>query len=72
MFEIEPKMIDEALTDDDWIIAMEEELHQFTKNDVWALAPRLENKSIIGTRWVFKNKLDKQGKVVRNKVRLVA
>jgi len=46
---IEPKMIDEALMDNEWIIAMEEELHQFTKNDLWTLIPKSENKSIIGT-----------------------
>jgi len=64
--------IDEALANDDWIIAMEKELHQFTRNNVWTLVPKLENESIIGTRWVFRNKLDEQGKVVRNKARLVA
>ena len=58
MFEIEPKMIDIALTDDDQIIAMEEELHQFTRKDVWTLVPKLENKNIIKTRWVYRNKLD--------------
>jgi len=39
VLEIKLKMIDEALTDDGWIIAMKEELHQFTKNDVWTLVP---------------------------------
>jgi len=39
---------------------MEEELHQFTKNDVWTLIPKFENKNIIGTRWAFENKLDEQ------------
>ena len=68
--EIEPRMINEALTNNDRIIAMEEELHQLTRNNVWTLVPKPENKSIIGTIWVFRNKLDKQGKVVRNKARL--
>jgi len=72
MSEIKPKTIDEELPDDDWIITMEEELYQFTKNDVWTLVPKPKNKTIIGTRWVFRNKLDEQGKVVRNKARLVA
>jgi len=48
--EIEPKTIEEALTDDDWIIVMEEELHQFTKNNDWTIVPKPQNKSIIGTR----------------------
>jgi len=51
---------------------MEEELHQFTRNDVWTLFPKPENKRIIGIRWIFRNKLDEHGKVVRNKARLVA
>ena len=51
---------------------MQEELNQFTRNDVWDLVPRPENYPIIGTKWVFKNKLDEHGNVVRNKARLVA
>nr|KYP55303.1 hypothetical protein KK1_001512 [Cajanus cajan] len=50
---------------------MEEELHQLERNDVWTLVPKLEHQSNIGTKWVFKNKLHEQGKVVRNKTRLV-
>lgn len=51
---------------------MEEELHQFTRNGVWKLVHKSKSKSIIGTRWVLKKKLDEQGKVVRNKARLVS
>ena len=70
--EIEPKTIEEALTDDDQIIGIEEELHQFTRNNVWTLVSKPTGKNIIGTRCVFKNKLDEQGKVVRKKIMLVA
>jgi len=49
-----------------------EELNQFQRNDVWDLVPKPQHKNIIGTKWVFKNKLNEQGEVVRNKVRLVA
>lgn len=69
---IEPKTIDEVLTNDDKIISMEEELHQFTINDVWTHVPNLENKSIFGTRCIFRNKLDEQGKMLRNKARSIA
>ncbi|KAK2398040.1 putative mitochondrial protein [Trifolium repens] len=69
---IEPKNIDEALSDDGWIVAMQDELNQFQRNDVWDLVPRPTHKNIIGTKWVFRNKLNEQGKVVRNKARLVA
>ena len=48
--EIEPKNIEEALVDNDWIMAMEEELNQFTRNDVWILVPKPPHKVIIGAR----------------------
>jgi len=69
---IEPATIDEALSDDGWILAMQEELNQFQRNDVWDLVPKPQQKNIIGTKWVFRNKLNEQGEVIRNKARLVA
>ena len=50
---IEPKNPKEASTDDSWILAMQEELNQFTRNDAWELVPRPENKTIIRTKWVY-------------------
>ncbi|GKD45232.1 hypothetical protein Tco_1269877 [Tanacetum coccineum] len=69
---IEPKNINEALKDKSWVIAMQEELNQFTSNDVWELVPNPKNMAIIRTKWVYRNKLDKNGIVSRNKARLVA
>jgi len=51
---------------------MHEELNQFARNEVWTLVPRTSEMNVIGTKWVFKNKLDGQGVIVRNKARLVA
>ena len=69
----EPKNIKEAILDPDWVKAMQEELEEFERNKVWRLVPRpAEGKSIIGTRWVFRNKVDESGIVVRRKARLVA
>ncbi|GJZ95119.1 zf-CCHC domain-containing protein [Tanacetum coccineum] len=68
----EPKNVNEALTDDSWIVAMQEELNQFIANDVWELVPQPMNMTIIGTKWVFRNKLDENGIVSQNKTRLVA
>jgi hypothetical protein len=51
---------------------MKEELSQFERNKVWNLVPNNQGKTIIGTRWVFRIKLNKEGKVVRNKASLVA
>ena len=50
---------------------MQEEFHQFKRNKVWHLVPQPEDRSIIGTKWVFRNKLDEFGTVTRNKARLV-
>jgi hypothetical protein len=69
---IEPKDIDEALQDLDWVNAMHEEFNNFTRNQVWTLEERPKGARVIGTKWVFRNKQDDQGIVVRNKVRLVA
>ncbi|GKB09402.1 retrovirus-related pol polyprotein from transposon TNT 1-94 [Tanacetum coccineum] len=69
---IEPKNVKEAIQDESWTMAMQEELNQFKANVVWSLVPPLENQTIIGTKWVFKNKLDENGVVSRNKARLVA
>ncbi|GKA70455.1 retrovirus-related pol polyprotein from transposon TNT 1-94, partial [Tanacetum coccineum] len=69
---IEPKNVNEALTDDSWIVAMQEELNQFIANDVWELVPQPRNMTIIGTKWVFRNKLDENGIVSRNKARCLA
>jgi hypothetical protein len=70
--QIEPKKVDEALQDESWVSAMHEELHQFTRNDVWTLVPCPTEQNIIGTMWIFKNKTDEHGTVVWNKTRLVA
>ncbi|GKC87520.1 retrovirus-related pol polyprotein from transposon TNT 1-94 [Tanacetum coccineum] len=69
---VEPKNIKEAIQDESWTMAMQEELNQFKTNDVWCLVPPPKNQTIIGTKWVFKNKLDENGVVSRNKARLVA
>ena len=51
---------------------MHEELNNFTRNEVWTLEERPKGARVIGTKWVFRNKQDDQGVVVRNKARLVA
>ncbi|KAI4387969.1 hypothetical protein MLD38_000351 [Melastoma candidum] len=68
----EPQGIDDALDDPNWILAMQEELNQFERNKVWSLVPRPNDRSIIGTKWVYRNILDESGNVIRNKARLVA
>ncbi|GJX71462.1 retrovirus-related pol polyprotein from transposon TNT 1-94 [Tanacetum coccineum] len=62
---------DETLEVDEVIIAMQEELNQFVANDVWELAPHPKSTTIIGTKWVYRNKLDENGVVSRNKARIL-
>ncbi|KAJ9561989.1 hypothetical protein OSB04_007149 [Centaurea solstitialis] len=69
---VEPLKVVDALADPDWFIAMQEEINQFLRLKVWRLVPRPEGKSIIDTKWIFKNKKDEDNVVVRNKARLVA
>ncbi|KAL6319674.1 hypothetical protein AAG906_026733 [Vitis piasezkii] len=63
---------DQIIVDENWMIAMQEELNQFERSEVWELVPRPSNQSVIGTKWVFRNKMDENGIIVRNKARLVA
>ena len=51
---------------------MHEELNQFVRNDVWELVPKPKNVHVIDTKWIFKNKTDKDGKIIWNKSLLVA
>ena len=48
--QIEPKSLEEALQDSNWITTMQEELNQFEYNEVWTLAPRKHEMNIIGTK----------------------
>nr|GEX62137.1 putative ribonuclease H-like domain-containing protein [Tanacetum cinerariifolium] len=67
----EPKRVHQAPKDPSWIEAMQEELFQFKMQKVWILVDFPHGKRAIGTKWVFRNKKDERGIVVRNKARLV-
>nr|GFB30003.1 retrovirus-related Pol polyprotein from transposon TNT 1-94 [Tanacetum cinerariifolium] len=64
--------VQQTLRDADWVSAMQEELNQFARLKVWRLVHRPEGKSVIKTKWIFKNKKDESSLVIRNKARLVA
>ncbi|GJU20019.1 putative ribonuclease H-like domain-containing protein [Tanacetum coccineum] len=70
--EQEPTKIAQALDDESWVEAMQEELLQFKIQKVWTLVDLPYGKKAIGTKWVYRNKKDERGIVVRNKARLVA
>ncbi|GJY97296.1 putative ribonuclease H-like domain-containing protein [Tanacetum coccineum] len=69
---VEPKKVTQALTDPSWIEAMQDELLQFKLQKVWTLVELPYGKRAIGTKWVYRNKKDDRGIVIRNKARLVA
>nr|GEW79643.1 retrotransposon protein, putative, unclassified [Tanacetum cinerariifolium] len=68
----EPKNIKEAMADSAWIEAMQEELHQFDRLQVWELVDKQFGKTVIKLKWLWKNKKDEDQTVIRNKARLVA
>jgi competence CoiA-like predicted nuclease len=68
---IEPFRVEEAVKDSEWVLAMQEELNNFKRNEVWSLMPR-SKQNVVGTKWVFRNKQDEYRAVTKNKARLVA
>nr|GEY46570.1 hypothetical protein [Tanacetum cinerariifolium] len=67
----EPKNIKEAMADSAWIEAMQEELHQFDRLQVWELVDKPFGKTVIKLKWLWKSKKDEDQTVIRNKVRLI-
>lgn len=68
----EPKNIREAMAENPWIEAMQEELLQYLLHDSWELVERPLDKRVLDLKWLWKNKLDEEMTVIRNKARLVA
>ncbi|GJZ81768.1 putative ribonuclease H-like domain-containing protein [Tanacetum coccineum] len=68
----EPKRVSKALSDLAWVEAMQEELLQFKLQKVWVLVDLPKGHRAIGTKWVYRNKKDERGIVIKNKARLVA
>nr|GEV66137.1 putative ribonuclease H-like domain-containing protein [Tanacetum cinerariifolium] len=72
LLQMEPKKVAQALDDESWVEAMQDELLKFSLQKVWRLVDLPYGKKVIGTKWVYRNKKDERGIVVRNKSRLVA
>ena len=68
---VEPQSVYEAQEDENWVQAMNEELDQIEKNNTWELVDRPKDKNVIGSKWVFRNKMNEEGQILRNKARLV-
>ncbi|GJS27930.1 retrovirus-related pol polyprotein from transposon TNT 1-94 [Tanacetum coccineum] len=68
----DPKNIKEAMVDSAWIEAMQDELHQFDRLQVWKLIDKPLAKTVIKLKWLWKNKKDEDQTVIPNNARLVA
>ncbi|GJU27856.1 hypothetical protein Tco_1166477 [Tanacetum coccineum] len=64
---VEPKNIKEAMADSAWIEAMQEELHQFDRLQVWELVDKPFGKNVIKLKWLWKNKKDEDQTVIATK-----
>nr|GFB60723.1 hypothetical protein [Tanacetum cinerariifolium] len=69
---IEPKTYKEVLTQSCWIEAMQEELHEFERLEVWELVPRPDKVMVITLKWIYTVNLDELGGILKNKAHLVA
>ncbi|GJV41111.1 putative ribonuclease H-like domain-containing protein [Tanacetum coccineum] len=69
---VEPKNFKSAVTEDCWFQAMQDEIHEFDRLEVWELVPPPDCAMIIALKWIYKVKLDEYGDVLKNKARLVA
>ncbi|GJR48717.1 putative ribonuclease H-like domain-containing protein [Tanacetum coccineum] len=55
---VEPKNFQSAATEDCWFQAMQDEIHEFDRLDVWELVPPPDSAMIIALKWIYKVKLD--------------
>ncbi|GKA40388.1 retrovirus-related pol polyprotein from transposon TNT 1-94 [Tanacetum coccineum] len=69
---VKPKNFKTAITEDCWFQAMQDEIHEFDRLQVWELVPQPDCVMIIALKWIYKVKLDEYGDVLKNKARLVA
>ncbi|GJZ70684.1 retrovirus-related pol polyprotein from transposon TNT 1-94, partial [Tanacetum coccineum] len=69
---VEPKKFKQAMTEPSWIDAMQKEIHEFERLQVWELVPCPDKVMLIKLKWIYKVKTDEFGKVLKNKARLVA
>lgn len=68
----EPSSVEEALQDQKWASAMENEHQALLRNKTWHLVPRPKGRNVIGCKWVYKVKRKADGTIDRYKARLVA
>ena len=68
----EPTCFEEAIKHKEWVDAMVKEYQSIIKNDVWEIVPRLKDKSVVSSKWIFKKKHSSDGSIKKYKARFVA
>nr|GEV72969.1 retrovirus-related Pol polyprotein from transposon TNT 1-94 [Tanacetum cinerariifolium] len=69
---VKPKNFKQNMTEPLWIDAMQEEIHEFERLEVWELVSCPDKVFLIKLKWIYKVKKDKFGRVQKNEARLVA
>ncbi|XP_034674498.1 uncharacterized mitochondrial protein AtMg00820-like [Vitis riparia] len=69
--ELPIKGFEEAIKDEKWWVAMQDELNMIEKNNTWELVDRPLHKKPIGVKWVYRTKLNLDGSINKYKARLV-
>nr|GEU43742.1 hypothetical protein [Tanacetum cinerariifolium] len=64
---VKPKNFKSAVTEDCWFQAMQDEIHEFDRLQVWELVPRPDYVMIIALKWIYKVKLDEYDDLLKNK-----
>ena len=68
----EPTSYEEAAQKKEWVEAMTKEYQSIMKNDVWDIVSKLENKSVVSLKWIYKIKHATDGSIEKYKARFVA
>nr|GEX62529.1 retrovirus-related Pol polyprotein from transposon TNT 1-94 [Tanacetum cinerariifolium] len=67
-----PTIVHATTPNSEHIEAMQEELYEFKRLEVWELVPHLDKVMVITLKWINKVKLDELEGILKNKARLVA
>ena len=65
-----PIHFEEAVKDQKWLYAMDEEMNAIEKNNTWELVDLLKGKEVIGLKWIYKTKINAEGKIERHKAKI--
>ena len=59
----DPTCFEVAVQNKEWVEAMTEKYQSIMKNDVWEIVPKLEGKSVVSSKWIYKIKYTADGSI---------